>query len=138
MSTTGNAPKKPAPRLSTAMTVVLSDGGEGAYVVETKNVSETGLCLHSEEAFPVGSHLHLVFGQPPDLHRLSTDGVVRWSEGGKGVGVELTSIAPHDHQALVNFVKSQMHSEEEGAKQGDAAHPSVEPASDGTPENQIR
>ena len=138
MSTTGNETNKPAPRLSTAMTVVLSNGGEGAYVVETKNVSETGLCLRSEEAFPVGSHLHLVFGQPPDLHRLSTDGVVRWSEDGKGVGVELTSIAPRDHQALVDFVKSQMPCEDEVANQGDAGHLAVEPTQDSTPGHEIK
>jgi hypothetical protein len=97
--------RKPAPRLSTSMTVVLSNGG-APYVVETKNVSDTGLCLRSNEVFPVGTHLHLVFGQPPELPRLSTEAIVRWAEDGKGVGVEFTSISLGDHQALRRFVKS--------------------------------
>ena len=98
--------RKPAPRLSVSLTVVLSKG-EAHYVVETKNVSETGLCLRSKEVFPVGTHHHLVFGQPPELPRLSAEGIVRWSEGGKGVGVEFTSMSPDDRQALLGFVNSQ-------------------------------
>jgi hypothetical protein len=97
--------QKPSPRLIASLTVVLSNGG-APYVVQTKNVSNTGLCLHSEEVFPVGSQLHLVFGQPPELPRLSTEGIVRWSEVGKGVGVQFTSIRPSDHQALLRFVNS--------------------------------
>jgi c-di-GMP-binding flagellar brake protein YcgR len=88
------------------MTVVLSKG-EAYYVVESENVSDTGLCLRSKKVFPVGTEHHLVFGQPPELPRLSAEGIVRWSEGGKGVGVEFTSISPDDHQALLRFVNSQ-------------------------------
>ena len=92
-------------RFTAALTVVL--GKEDAhYVVETKNVSETGLCLMSLEVFPVGTQLHLVFGQPPELPRLTAQGIVRWSEGGKGVGVEFTSISTEDQQTLLDFVKS--------------------------------
>jgi hypothetical protein len=97
--------RKPAARFIAALPVVLSKG-EACYIAETKNVSDTGLCLRSEELFPVGTQLHLVFGQPPELPRLSTEGIVRWSEGGKGVGVEFTSIRPDDYQALLRFVTS--------------------------------
>jgi hypothetical protein len=65
-----------------------------------------------KELFPVGTQLHMVFGQPPELPRLSTDGIVRWSENGKGVGVEFTSIRPGDHQALRRFVNSHFPSEQ--------------------------
>jgi hypothetical protein len=98
--------RKPALRLIASLTVVLSKGG-APYVMETKNVSDSGFCLRSNEVFPVGTQLHLVFGQPPDLPRLSTEGIVRWSEGGKGVGVEFTAITQNDHQALLKFVNSQ-------------------------------
>lgn len=97
---------KPTPRFSASLTVVLSKG-EAQYVVETKNVSDTGVCLHLKEVFPVGTQVHLVFGQPPELPPLSTEGIVRWSDGGKGVGVQFTSISPRDRRALVGFVNSQ-------------------------------
>ena len=97
---------KPAPRCKAAMTVVLSNG-KASYVAETKNVSNTGLCICSKEMFPVGTQLHLVFGMPPELPRLSTEGIVRWSESGKNFGVEFTYISPRDHDTLLSFVTSQ-------------------------------
>jgi hypothetical protein len=98
--------QKPAKRLIASLTVSLSEGAAN-YVVDTENVSETGLCLCPKKVFPVGTQLYLVFGQPPELSRVSAQGIVRWSEAGKGVGVEFTSISPGDHQALHRFVKSQ-------------------------------
>jgi len=102
--------KRP-PRFIASLTVVLSKG-EDHYVEETANVSDRGLCLRSKQVFPVGTRLHLVFGQPPELPRLSVEGIVRWSEGGKGVGVEFTSISPDDQQALLRFVHSQSRGEQ--------------------------
>ena len=101
--------RKRAPRIVAALTVVLSHG-DAHYVVETENVSERGLCFRSKEVFPVGTQHHLVFGRPPELPRLSAEGIVRWSEGGKGVGVEFTSMSPDDRQALLSFVNSQSRS----------------------------
>jgi hypothetical protein len=96
------------PPIAASLTVVLSKGDAQAhYVVETENVSEGGLCLRSKEAFPVGTRHHLLFGRPPELPRISAEGIVRWSEVGKGVGVEFISISPDDHQALARFVNSQ-------------------------------
>ena len=109
MSTTEE--RKRAPRLTADLTVVLSKG-EAHYVVEVENVSDTGLLLRSKELFPVGTQLHLVFGQPPDLPALSVHGIVRWSEGGKGVGVEFTSISADDHQALLRFLNAQSRREQ--------------------------
>ena len=103
--------RKRAPRIIASLTVVLSEG-DAHYVVETENVSETGLCFRSKKVFPVGTQHHLVFGQPPELPALSAQGIVRWSEGGKGVGVEFTSISPDDRQALLRFVNSQSRSEQ--------------------------
>jgi hypothetical protein len=98
--------QKPASRLTTSLTVILSAGGDN-YVVETKNVSDTGLCLCPNKVFPVGIQLQMVFGRPPELPRISMEGIVRWSEIGKGVGVEFTSFRPGDHQVLRRFVNSQ-------------------------------
>ena len=103
--------RKPARRVYTSLTVALSEGA-AHYVVDTGNLSDTGLCLLSKKAFPVGTQLHLVFGRPPDLTAITAQGIVRWSEAGKGVGVEFTSISPHDHRALLRFVNSQSRGEQ--------------------------
>jgi len=102
---------KPARRIIASLTVALSEG-EAHYVEETENVSGTGLCLLPKKVFPVGTQLHLVFGQPPDLPAITAQGIVRWSEGGKGVGVEFTSISADDRQVLLRFVGSQSRPEQ--------------------------
>ncbi len=103
--------RKPALRLIASLPVALSEGG-AHYVMDTANLSDTGLCLRPTKAFPVGTQLHLVFGRPPELPRLSTHGIVRWSEGGKGMGVEFTSISEDDRETLLRFVNSQSHREQ--------------------------
>ena len=95
-----------APRLAAITTVALSDG-LAHYVVDTENLSSTGLCLCPRKLFPVGTKLHLVFGHPPELRAISTEGIVRWFEDGKGVGVEFTSLSENDRTALAKFVDSQ-------------------------------
>jgi hypothetical protein len=101
-----------APRVVAILTVSLREG-TAHYVVDTENLSETGLCLCPRKLFPAGTQLHLVFGQPPDLPALSARGIVRWSAGGKGVGVEFTSISAEDRQALTKFVNSQSRREQD-------------------------
>jgi c-di-GMP-binding flagellar brake protein YcgR len=98
--------RRRAPRFNAALTVVFSTG-QAYYVAATENVSETGVCLRSKKVFPVGTQHHLVFGRPPELPRLSAEGIVRWSENGKGAGVEFTSISPDDRQAILRFVNAQ-------------------------------
>ena len=87
------------------MPVILTKA-EAYYVTETKNVSYRGVCLDSKELFPVGTPLRLIFGQPPELPQLSLEGIVRWSAGGKGVGVEFTSLSAEEQQALLEFVNA--------------------------------
>lgn len=100
-----------APRLIAVLNVALSEG-TAHYVVDTENVSETGLCLCPGKLFPVGTQLHLVFSQPPELPVITAQGIVRWYKGGKGVGVEFTSLSADDHQALRRFMNSQPRSEQ--------------------------
>jgi hypothetical protein len=94
------------PRLAVSLGVVLSSG-EAHYFIETENVSEKGLCLRSERAFPVGTQHRMVFGRPPHLPRINAVGTVKWSRTDKGVGVEFSSISPNDKQALQQFLNSQ-------------------------------
>ena len=111
MSLTDERRRVPRFIASLTLTVFLSDG-EAHYVVKTENVSDTGLYLRSKEMFPVGTQLHLVFGQPPELPRLRAEGIVRWSEGGKGFGLEFTSISVDDRLTLMRFLNSQSHCEQ--------------------------
>lgn len=96
----------PIPRLITSLTVVLSDGA-AYYVAETKNVSDTGLCFRSNLEFPIGTQLRLVISHPPELPRLRANGIVRWSERGKGTGIEFRFIRPQDYWTLLRFVSLQ-------------------------------
>ena len=102
---------KRAPRFSVSLPVSLSEGA-AHYVLDTENLSGRGLCLHSTKVFPVGTQLHLVFGRPPGLSAQSAQGIVRWSDGRNGVGVEFTSFRPGDYQALLRFVNSQSQREQ--------------------------
>ena len=97
--------RRRAPRVVAFLTVALSDG-QAHYAVDTENLSEMGLRLCPYKLFPVGTELHLVFGQPPDLPTINTNGVVRWFADGKGVGVEFTSISEEHRRALAKFVNS--------------------------------
>jgi hypothetical protein len=103
--------RRHAPRIVAFLTVALSEGA-AHYVVDTENVSESGLCLCPKKLFPVGTRLHLVFGQPPDLPSISAQGIVRWFEDGKGVGVEFTSMGAEERQELIKFVNSQSSSQQ--------------------------
>lgn len=98
--------RKRASRSAATLHVALAEGA-AHYFEQTENVSGTGLCLLPKKLFPVGTHLHLVFGRPPELHAITAHGIVRWSDGGKGVGVEFTSMSADGHQALLRFVNLQ-------------------------------
>ena len=98
--------RRRVPRLVAFLTVSLSEG-TAHYVVDTENISASGLCLCPKKLFPVGTRLHLVFGQPPELPSVTAQGTVRWFDDGKGVGVEFTAISPTDQQALQKFISSQ-------------------------------
>jgi hypothetical protein len=97
--------QKRAQRIVAFLTVALSEG-QAHYVVDTENISETGLCLCPKKLFPVGTHLHLVFGHAPDLPSVNTHGIVRWFGDGMGVGVEFTSLSTEHRQAIAKFVGS--------------------------------
>jgi hypothetical protein len=103
--------QKVGQRLVASLSVALWEG-TADYVVDTANVGGTGPCLCPKKLFPVGTQLHLIFGRRPELPALGAEGIVRWCEGGKGVGVEFTSISPQARQALLRFVNSQSRREQ--------------------------
>jgi len=94
-----------AKRVPVTFDVVL-ESEKAHYVAETFNVSVTGLFLHTKLAFPVGTVLRMVIGQPPILPRVDAEGVVKRVEEGKGVGVEFTSINPDGQRALAEYLNS--------------------------------
>ncbi len=79
--------------------------GELHFFAETGDLSETGILLHTRQAFPVGTQLRLAFGLSPDLPNITAEGVVRWSETGKGVGVEFISLSSESKQLLQQFLQ---------------------------------
>ena len=97
-----------AARFAVSLGVVIATG-EAYYFIETQNVSETGLCLRPKKVFPMGTQHRLVFGQPPRLPRIDAVGTVRWSEAGKGVGLEFLSISPSDQRTLREFLSLHSH-----------------------------
>ena len=76
------------------------------FYAETRDLSEAGLALRTQKPFPVGTHLHLVLGQPPRLPRIDLDGVVKWLRNGDSVGVEFTPLSPRDRAVISAFLGS--------------------------------
>lgn len=76
------------------------------FIAKTANLSETGLFLLTQATLAPGTPLHLVFGMPPTLPRISSEGIVKWSKDREGVGVELTALSPEHREALRQFLDS--------------------------------
>ena len=87
------------------MEVVFS-AHQSHYFAKSGNVSETGLFLVTKRGFTAGTPLHIVFGAPPRLPRISSDGMIRWTKDHEGIGVELTSLTAEQKQALRTFLDS--------------------------------
>lgn len=85
-------------------TVLRAD--DSHYVLETGDLSETGLFLRMKRPFRIGTRLRIVLGQPPHLPRTDAVGVVKRSVDGQGVGVEFTSISLEHWQNLLRFMNS--------------------------------
>jgi hypothetical protein len=98
-------PPPRARRVDVALQVVFS-AHQSHYFAQSANVSETGLFLVTKRGFTAGTPLHVVFGAPPRLPRISADGVIRWTKEHEGIGVELTSLTTEQKQALHTFLDS--------------------------------
>jgi PilZ domain len=76
------------------------------FYAETRDMSETGLSLHTRKPFAVGTRLSLVLGQPPRLPKINVEGVVKWLSEGKGVGIEFAGLGTEDRAAISAFLNS--------------------------------
>ncbi|MFB3924074.1 MAG: PilZ domain-containing protein [Terriglobia bacterium] len=94
-----------ARRVEVSLNVVFR-AKESHYFAKTGNLSESGLFVVTRKSIPVDTPLHIVFGMPPLLSRISADGVIRWTKEQEGVGVELTSLTPEQKQAIQTFINS--------------------------------
>lgn len=94
-----------AQRVPVCLDVAL-EAEEAHYVVESENLSETGILLRTKRAFPQGTPLRMVFGHPPELPKVRTFGVVRRLENGKSIGVVFTSLGSEERKAILDFVNS--------------------------------
>lgn len=97
--------KERAQRVDVSINVVFR-ANELHYFAKAGNLSETGLYVVTKKTIPVNTPLHIVFGLPPNLPRISAEGTIRWAKEQEGVGVELTSLTPEQKQALHNFLNS--------------------------------
>lgn len=61
--------QRDARRITISVDVVV-EAESAHYVVETLDLSGTGLSLRTKKAFPVGTRLRLVFGMPPSCPAL--------------------------------------------------------------------
>ena len=97
--------KERAPRVDVSLNVVFR-ANESHYFAKAGNLSETGLFVVTKKTIPVNTPLHVVFGLPPNLPRISAEGIIRWAKEQEGVGVQLTSLTLEQKQALQNFLNS--------------------------------
>ena len=97
--------KERAQRVDVSLNVVFS-AHEAHYFAKAGNLSETGLFVATKKNIPPGTPLHIVFGMPPNLPRISAEGIIRWAKEQEGVGVELTSLTPEQRQSLRTFLDS--------------------------------
>ena len=97
--------KERAQRVDVSLNVVFR-ANESHYFAKAENLSEKGLFVVTKKTIPAGTPLHIVFGLPPNLPRISTEGIIRWAKEQEGVGVELTSLTPEQRQSLRTFLDS--------------------------------
>ncbi len=94
-----------AQRVDVSLNVVFR-ANESHYFAKAGNLSETGLFVATKKTIPAGTPLHIVFGLPPNLPRISSEGIIRWAKEQEGVGVELTSLTAEQKLALQKFLNS--------------------------------
>jgi DNA-binding NarL/FixJ family response regulator len=95
-------------RLMVDMEVAIS-GASQRRLVQTQNLSETGMLLRASESPEVGTHVQLSFRLPDDSHPLSIEAeVVREAipgkEGLRGFAVRYVGLRPDDLERIQDFV----------------------------------
>ncbi|MFQ5328730.1 MAG: PilZ domain-containing protein [Thermodesulfobacteriota bacterium] len=87
--------------------------GANTYVGGLRNISTSGIFLHTMEKLKPGTRTHLRFTLPGENRVFDTEGIVKWSTVAEkvssyftGTGIEFTSIAVADRALIEKFVAS--------------------------------
>ena len=104
--------KNSAHRIPMSTPISISVGSQ-TYVGGLRNISASGVFLHSMEKLKPGITAHLRFTLPGENRIFNTEGIVKWSTASDklksyftGTGIEFTTIAPEDRILIEKFVTS--------------------------------
>jgi len=85
--------------------------GEQTYVGGLRNISATGIFLHSMEKLNPGTTARLRFTLPGENRIFNTEGIVKWSTASDniksyftGSGIAFTSMSAEDRALIEKFV----------------------------------
>lgn len=89
--------------------VVWASNGDGLHGYALRDVSRTGMFLHTTRDFSVGDAISTMLVDPHSEHTLALDArVVRVTRGGpidrQGVGVAFEGLAPEDERRLIQLL----------------------------------
>lgn len=88
--------------------VFVSRGGDEEFTVNSLNVSESGICLNSNEAMRVGDKLRLRLLLPGATDLLNLCGEVAWSAVTGRVGVRFSDVKPGVALVLRNWLAERL------------------------------
>ena len=88
--------------------VFVNRGGGQEFTVNSLNVSESGICLNSNEAMQVGDKLRLRLLLPGATDLLNLCGEVAWSVATGRVGVRFSDVRPGVAQVLRNWLAERL------------------------------
>jgi c-di-GMP-binding flagellar brake protein YcgR len=88
----------------------------GAQIV---NISQTGMCLQSEEMLPQNGGLALDFTVPHRQLVLQLRGIVMWSHASGRAGVKFSELKPADQRNLEDWLDSLLPNSEKFLKRAE-------------------
>lgn len=88
--------------------VFVSRGGGPEFTVNSLNVSESGICLNSNEAMQVGDKLRLRLLLPGATELLNLWGEVAWSAATGRVGIRFSDVKPGVALVLRNWLAERL------------------------------
>jgi hypothetical protein len=80
------------------------DEGKAYHFTVSGNLSEAGVFLHTKIPFPLGANIRMLLVKPPHLRKISVGGIVKWSKGNEGLGIEFKDVSPRTWQSLSTFL----------------------------------
>lgn len=95
-------------RCPVQIAVFVSRGGDPEFTVNSLNVSESGICLNSNEAMQVGDKLRLRLLLPGVTGLLNLPGEVAWSAATGRVGIRFSDVKPGVALILRNWLAERL------------------------------